>query len=427
MMPQIRGCFVISPIGPADSPVRNHADDVYRFIIQPALEKFDIEPVRSDQISEPGRITEQMFERIFCADVCVVVLTGLNPNVFYELAVAQCAARPTVLLVEKGQVLPFDVKDLRTIEYQLQPIGPLVDGHYARLMEGHIRDLQARSWSVPGLFEQFKFAPKLKTEQQWRRLIEQAQPEVLPSAVNHSFALRHEPERRITIVTGDIVELATSKKLTKLGVDVIVSLENTYFQLDNFFATSMSGKLRYLDAGKSAGGRLLQDLLREDLDDQIRVRSIVLPVVPGTVIATRTHELAKLGVKAVFHVAGTQGILGDGYELRDEAIDDCVRGVFDAFAEQAEERKLETILLPMLGSFTTHLDQRAVVDRILRTVLLKMEYETGCREVFLHAWTESQRTALYQAVAASEDRLQEVGGEPGIEGADAPDEAGGAQ
>ncbi len=395
-MPQTRSCFVISPIGQPDSPVRNHADDVYRFIIRPALEKFGIRPERSDEISETGRITEQMFERIFGADVCVVVLTGFNPNVFYELAVAQCAARPTILLVEKGQSLPFDVKDLRTIEYQLQPIAPLVDGAYAELMEKQLEDLEARGWSVPGLFEQFEFAPKLKTEQQMRRLIEKSHPEVLPSAIDRSFALPFDPQRRITIVTGDIVELATSRKLTRLGVDAIVSLENTYFQLDNFFATSMSGKLRYLDAGKSAGGRLLKDLLREDLDEQIRARNIVLPVAPGTVIATHTHELAKLGVKAVFHVAGTQGILGDGYELRNEAVDDCVRGVFDAFSEQSAARGLETLLLPMLGSFMTHLDPLEVVDRILRTVLLKMEYEMGCRAIFLHAWIESQRTAMYQ-------------------------------
>jgi hypothetical protein len=395
-MPQSRNCFVISPIGQPDSSVRNHADDVYRFIIRPALERLGIRPERSDEISETGRITEQMFQRIFSADVCVVVLTGLNPNVFYELAVAQCAARPTVLLVEKGQSLPFDIKDLRTIEYQLQPIGPLVDGYYARLMEEQLQDLELRSWSVPGLFEQFEFAPRLKTEQQLRRLIEQAHPEILPSAIDRRFALPFDPKRRITIVTGDIVELATSQRLARLGVDAIVSLENTYFQLDNFFATSMSGKLRYLDAGKSAGGRLLKDLLREDLDEQIRARDIVLPVAPGTVIATQTHELAKLGVKSVLHVAGTQGILGDGYELRNEAIDDCVRGVFDAFSEQSAARGLETLLLPMLGAFMTHLDPLAVVDRILRTVLLKMEYEAGCRELFLHAWIESQRAAIYQ-------------------------------
>ena len=97
-----RRCFVISPIGEEGSPVRAHADDVMEFIIKPALAKYDIEGVRSDQMAESGTITEQMFREIVTADVCVVVLTGFNPNVFYELAVAQSAARPVVILIEKG-------------------------------------------------------------------------------------------------------------------------------------------------------------------------------------------------------------------------------------------------------------------------------------------------------------------------------------
>ena len=405
-MPQSRRCFVISPIGQPGTTVRHHADDVYRFIIQPALEQFGIKSERSDEISETGRITEQMFDRIFRADLCVVVLTGFNPNVFYELAVAQCAARPTLLLIEQGLTLPFDVKDLRTIEYQLQPIGPLVDGDYAKLMAEQVSQLVARDWTVPGLFEQFRFAPRLQNEQQLRRLLQDARPRTLECSADCSFALPFDPARRITIVTGDVVELSVSGKLMELGVDAIVSLENTYFQLDNYFATSMSGKLRYLDAEKTAGGRL-RDKLRESLDQKIRERGIILPAAPGTVIPTSTHALQKQGVGAVFHVAGTNGTPGDGYELLDDAVDDCVRGVFDAFAEQAEPMQLQTMLLPMLGSFMTRLDQLEVVRRILRTVLLKMEYLPGCRHVFLLAWIEPQRAALLQLIG--ELGLQAIG------------------
>ena len=392
-MPQSRRCFVISPIGQPDTAVRYHADDVYRFIIRPALEKFGIEPERSDEISESGRITEQMFERIFRADLCVAVLTGFNPNVFYELAVAQCAARPSLLLIEQGLTLPFDVKDLRTIEYQLQPIGPLVDGYYADLVADQVRELVACNWTVPGLFEQFRFAPRLQTEQQVRWLLQETRPKTLQCTVDCSFTLPFDPERRISIVTGDVVELSVSGKLVELGINAIVSLENTYFQLDSYFSTSMSGKLRYLDAEKTAGGQL-RDSLQEGLDQKLRERDIVLPAAPGTVIPTSTHALQKQGVKAVFHVAGMQGAPGDGYELLDEVVDDCVRGVFDAFAEQAQAMRLETLMLPMLGSFMTRLDQLEVVRRIFRTVLLKMEYLPGCRHVFLLAWIESQRVAL---------------------------------
>ena len=122
-----RRCFIISPIGEEGSAVRAHADDVMEFIIKPALVKCGIVGVRSDQMAESGTITEQMFREIVTADVCVVVATGFNPNVFYELAVAQSAARPVVILIEKGQALPFDVKDLRCIQYEMVPISRLVN------------------------------------------------------------------------------------------------------------------------------------------------------------------------------------------------------------------------------------------------------------------------------------------------------------
>jgi len=400
-MSQTRSCFIISPIGQAGSAVRNHADDVYRFIISPALEKFGITPERSDEISETGRITEQMFERIFHADVCVVVLTGLNPNVFYELAVAQCAARPTVLLAEKGQELPFDIKDLRCIEYQLEPISRLVDGYYVAAVQEQLEELTARNWSTPSLFEQFSFSPKLQTEQQVRRLLRESRPQAPTSMPDCHFPLPGDSQRGITIVTGDLMELADSGRLKALGVDAIVSLENTYFQLDNFFATSMSGKLRYLDAGKTSGGRLDNDALRQELDKQVKALDIVLPAAPGTTIPTGTHALAEYGVKAVLHVAGTVGVPGKGYRLLDDEVVDCVRGVFDTFHRQAEAMQLQAVLLPMIGSFMAELEQREVVRRILRIVLLRMEQLQVCSRVFLLAWNESQRSALLREAKAA--------------------------
>ncbi|MBW2411847.1 MAG: hypothetical protein JRF72_18785 [Deltaproteobacteria bacterium] len=58
--------------------MREHADDVFRFIIEPAVKQFDIEAVRSDHIHEAGEITEQMFREILQADLRIAVLTYLN-------------------------------------------------------------------------------------------------------------------------------------------------------------------------------------------------------------------------------------------------------------------------------------------------------------------------------------------------------------
>src|SRR5437016_1598412 len=90
---KLRTCFVISPIGAAGSETRKHADDVFKSIIKPATDQCGLIAHRSDHLVKPGRITDEMHERILNDDICIALLTGRNPNVFYELAVAQSASR----------------------------------------------------------------------------------------------------------------------------------------------------------------------------------------------------------------------------------------------------------------------------------------------------------------------------------------------
>ena len=112
-------CFVISPIGAEGSPERQHADSVFEDVIKPAMEQLGVRAYRADHQAQLGRISEQMFGSILGDDLCVAVLTFHNPNVFYELAVAQSAARPVIIMVQKGDKIPFDVRDLRVVEYDL--------------------------------------------------------------------------------------------------------------------------------------------------------------------------------------------------------------------------------------------------------------------------------------------------------------------
>jgi hypothetical protein len=145
-------CFVISPIGLEGSPIREHADFVFYFIIQPALKTCGIEAVRSDHMSTPGRITDQVLSEILNDRLCIAVLTGNNPNVFYELALALGAGRPTILLAKKGEEPPFDVRDLRVITYDLNP-RDLLEGTYAKQVESHVKSLAANGWRSKALLD----------------------------------------------------------------------------------------------------------------------------------------------------------------------------------------------------------------------------------------------------------------------------------
>ena len=82
-------CFVIMPFGEKKDidgqPI--NFDVIYKDFIKDAVEGLSLKCIRCDEIAEAGWIHSKMFEYIFSADVAVVDITSLNPNVFYELGI----------------------------------------------------------------------------------------------------------------------------------------------------------------------------------------------------------------------------------------------------------------------------------------------------------------------------------------------------
>jgi hypothetical protein len=108
-------CFVISPIGKDESDTRKRADQILKHVIQPAVGACGFVPIRADQISDPGMITHQVIQHLVDDPLVIADLTDKNPNVFYELAIRHAIRKPVVQLIQKGQELPFNLKDMRTI------------------------------------------------------------------------------------------------------------------------------------------------------------------------------------------------------------------------------------------------------------------------------------------------------------------------
>lgn len=118
-------CFVICPIGSAGTDVRKRSDQVLKHIISKAVEPLGDETLRADQISEPGVITTQVIQYVIDAPLVVADLSQHNPNVFYELAIRHAMRKPLVILITRGEQIPFDVSANRAIQYDLADLDTL--------------------------------------------------------------------------------------------------------------------------------------------------------------------------------------------------------------------------------------------------------------------------------------------------------------
>ena len=116
----MKTCFVISPIGQDGSDIRKNADYLFELIIEPALEIYnDYKVIRGDMGTTVTSITDEVIKLIQNAELCIIDLSGHNPNVFYECGRRHETGKPFILIKRKGEEIPFDLKDIRTVDYDL--------------------------------------------------------------------------------------------------------------------------------------------------------------------------------------------------------------------------------------------------------------------------------------------------------------------
>ncbi|MFP3397599.1 hypothetical protein SB749_14810 [Brevibacterium sp. SIMBA_078] len=109
-------CFVISPIGAEGSESRKQSDTVLKHLIRKSLGS-EYEVVRGDEEVNPGSITSRIVSSILEADLIVADLSGFNPNVYYEVAIAHGYEKPTVHIQRDDESPAFDLKDMRLVRY----------------------------------------------------------------------------------------------------------------------------------------------------------------------------------------------------------------------------------------------------------------------------------------------------------------------
>lgn len=114
----LKSCFIVTPIGEPGSEINQKAFGLINAVMKPVLEEFNYKPIAASDISSPGSINKQIIIRLYEDELVVANLTGLNPNVMYELAVRHAVKKPVIIMAEKGTKLPFDLVDQRCIFYE---------------------------------------------------------------------------------------------------------------------------------------------------------------------------------------------------------------------------------------------------------------------------------------------------------------------
>lgn len=144
-------CFFITPIGEDGSEPRKHADMVLKHVLDPAAKENGLEVVRADKIERSGLITQQIFEQLVKAKVCVADLSFSNANVFYELGVRHTCKLPAVQMIRKGDKIPFDVAQGRTITIDTSDIYSISErlASAQRELSQHLKHIIASEQNEP--------------------------------------------------------------------------------------------------------------------------------------------------------------------------------------------------------------------------------------------------------------------------------------
>ncbi|MBX7210377.1 MAG: hypothetical protein K1X78_18845 [Verrucomicrobiaceae bacterium] len=154
----MKKCFVIMPI--KSGPEFEHFRAVFENLIKPTVEKHGYDVKRADDLKGGGSISKDIILPLAQADLVVADLTGLNPNVFYELGVRHALrGKGTIMLLDesRGDPIPFDITTYRVLRFcaDIKGMGALtreMDQYIKEMEGGHIdtRDNMVHDW-LPSL------------------------------------------------------------------------------------------------------------------------------------------------------------------------------------------------------------------------------------------------------------------------------------
>lgn len=98
-------------------PFDDDFDDVFEQLIRRPLESVGYEVRRADSLFNQQQILKDVVKGIADATIVIADVTGLNGNVLYELGLAHAMGKRTIMITQRLDELPFDLRPYRANEY----------------------------------------------------------------------------------------------------------------------------------------------------------------------------------------------------------------------------------------------------------------------------------------------------------------------
>ena len=98
-------------------PFTRALNDVYLLGVREVAERLGCVVERADEVEHNGYIVSVIQELVRASDILIADTTARNPNVFYEVGYAHALGKPTVLICQEGEDIPFDIKAVNLIIY----------------------------------------------------------------------------------------------------------------------------------------------------------------------------------------------------------------------------------------------------------------------------------------------------------------------
>lgn len=96
------------------TPFSDEEDEVFQNI-KDACSKAGFRCVRGDEENATGNVLRHIIKTIAQSRLVIANISSRNPNVFYELGIAQALGKPTILVGKTASDAPFDIAGQRIV------------------------------------------------------------------------------------------------------------------------------------------------------------------------------------------------------------------------------------------------------------------------------------------------------------------------